>query len=73
MNYITAAKGRGTVQGSTDTSIAIRDRADIRNALRAEAAIGSVDSKQLETLMAHGLSEDEATDMVIEGLLSPNY
>lgn len=37
-----------------------------------EAAIGSVDSKQLETLMAHGLTEDEATELIIEGLLSPN-
>ncbi len=35
-----------------------------------EAAIGSVDSKQLETLLSRGLSEDEATDMIIEGLLS---
>ncbi len=36
-----------------------------------EAAIGSVDSKQLETLMSRGLNEDEATDLIIEGLLSP--
>ncbi len=35
-----------------------------------EAAIGSVDAKQLVTLMAHGLNEDEATDLIIEGLLS---
>ena len=35
-----------------------------------EAAIGSVDSKQLETLMSRGLNEDEATDLIIEGLLS---
>lgn len=35
-----------------------------------EAAIGSVDSKQLQTLLARGLSEEEATDMIIEGLLS---
>ena len=35
-----------------------------------EAAIGSVDSKQLQTLMARGLTEDEATDLIIEGLLS---
>jgi Fe-S cluster assembly scaffold protein SufB len=35
-----------------------------------EAAIGSVDNKQLETLMARGLSEDEAVDLIIEGLLS---
>ncbi len=36
-----------------------------------EASIGSVDSKQLETLMSRGLSEDDATDLIIEGLLSP--
>ncbi len=35
-----------------------------------EAAIGSVDSKQLETLMSRGLSEDEAVELIIKGLLS---
>ena len=35
-----------------------------------EAAIGSVDKKQLETLMARGLSEDEGVNLIIEGLLS---
>jgi len=35
-----------------------------------EAAIGSVDSKHLETLLSRGLTEDEATDLIIEGLLS---
>lgn len=35
-----------------------------------EAAIGSVDSKQLQTLMARGLSEDQAVDLIIQGLLS---
>jgi Fe-S cluster assembly scaffold protein SufB len=35
-----------------------------------EAAIGSVDTKQLETLMSRGLSEDEASDIIIAGLLS---
>lgn len=35
-----------------------------------EASLGSVDSKQLQTLMAHGLSEDDATDLIIQGLLS---
>ncbi|MFW5857843.1 MAG: SufD family Fe-S cluster assembly protein, partial [Planctomycetota bacterium] len=35
-----------------------------------EAAIGSVDSKQLQTLMSRGLSEDEAVDLIIEGLLT---
>jgi Fe-S cluster assembly scaffold protein SufB len=38
-----------------------------------EAAIGSVDSKQLETLMSRGLSEDDATDLIIEGLLAPSH
>jgi len=35
-----------------------------------EASLGSVDSKQLQTLMARGLTEDEATDLIIKGLLS---
>lgn len=35
-----------------------------------EAAIGSVDTKQLQTLMARGLSEDESSDLIIDGLLS---
>lgn len=35
-----------------------------------EAAIGSVDNRQLETLMARGLSEDDAVNLIIEGLLS---
>ena len=35
-----------------------------------EASLGSVDSKQLQTLMARGLSEDDATDLIIQGLLS---
>ncbi len=35
-----------------------------------EASLGSVDSKQLQTLMARGLTEDEATDLIIQGMLS---
>lgn len=35
-----------------------------------EASLGSVDSKQLQTLMSRGLDEDEATDLIIQGLLS---
>lgn len=35
-----------------------------------EAAIGSVDAKQLETLMSRGLNEDDASDLIISGLLS---
>lgn len=35
-----------------------------------EAAIGSVDSTQLQTLMARGLDEEEAADVIIQGLLN---
>ncbi len=35
-----------------------------------EASIGSVDSKQLETLMSRGLTEDDAVELIIQGLLS---
>lgn len=35
-----------------------------------EAAIGSVDTKQLETLLSRGLSEEKAVELIIKGLLS---
>lgn len=34
-----------------------------------EAAIGSVDKRQMETLMAHGLTPEEAVDMIVKGAL----
>lgn len=34
-----------------------------------EAAIGSVDKRQMETLMAHGLSPSEAVDVIVKGML----
>lgn len=34
-----------------------------------EAAIGSVDKKELETLMARGLSPDQAVEMIVSGIL----
>jgi hypothetical protein len=34
-----------------------------------EAAIGSIDKKQLETLMAHGVTPEQAVDMVVTGML----
>jgi Fe-S cluster assembly scaffold protein SufB len=34
-----------------------------------EAAIGSVDNKQRETLLTRGVSEDKAVDLIIDGLL----
>ena len=35
-----------------------------------EAAIGSVDKGQLETLMAHGLTPEEAVDVIVKGILA---
>ncbi len=34
-----------------------------------EAAIGSVDKRQLETLMSHGLDSEEAVDLIVRGIL----
>jgi len=42
---------------------------DQRAKLTHEAAIGSVDKKQIETLTARGLSEAEAVDVVVRGML----
>jgi Fe-S cluster assembly scaffold protein SufB len=35
-----------------------------------EAAIGSVDKRQLETLMAHGLTPEESVDIIVKGILA---
>lgn len=42
---------------------------DQRAKLTHEAAIGSVDKKQIDTLMARGLSEEEAIDVIVRGML----
>jgi len=34
-----------------------------------EAAIGSIDRRQIETLMARGLDEEEAVDVIVKGIL----
>ena len=34
-----------------------------------EAAIGSIDKKQMQTLMARGLNEEEAVDVIVKGVL----
>lgn len=46
------------------------DVRDSRSHVTHEAAVGSVDKKQLETLMARGLDEDAASELIIQGLLS---
>jgi len=45
---------------------------DVRHPLARvthEAAIGSVDSRQLQTLMARGMAEEEAVELIIQGML----
>jgi len=67
-------------RGHMDCTEIIGDRAVARNMplvlvtdhtakVTHEAAIGSVDRKQVETLMARGLTEDEAVEVVVKGLL----
>ena len=59
------------VQGeATARAVPIVQVNDHRAHVTHEAAIGSVDSKQLETLMSRGLSEDAATDLIVQGLLA---
>jgi len=58
------------VQGNAKArAIPIVQVNDYRAHVTHEAAIGSVDKKQLETLLSRGLNEDEATDLIIQGLL----
>jgi Fe-S cluster assembly scaffold protein SufB len=68
------------VRGHMDCKEIVRDRA-VASAepivrvehpeamITHEAAVGTVDQRQLETLMAHGLTPEEAVDVVISGLL----
>jgi len=67
-------------RGHVDCMEIVKDKAiataipivKVRNPLAKvthEAAIGSVDKKQLETLMAHGLTPEEAVDVIVKGIL----
>lgn len=74
--YGNAAGARGHV----DCMEIVRDRAVAsavpevkvthpRAKVTHEAAIGSVDSRQLETLMARGIEPDAAVDIIVRGML----
>ncbi|MBM7557417.1 SufB/SufD family protein [Halanaerobacter jeridensis] len=67
-------------QGHVDCTEVIKDNAharavpvvDVRHPeakVTHEAAIGSIDSTQLQTLLARGLDEEEASDVIIQGML----
>ncbi len=52
------------------SSIPLIEVYDDTSKLTHEAAIGSIDRSRLETLMARGLTEDEAVDFVVKGILT---
>jgi Fe-S cluster assembly scaffold protein SufB len=67
-------------RGHVDCMEIVKDRAvaravpiiqvnDPRAKVTHEAAIGSVDKRQMETLMAHGLLPEEAVDIIVKGML----
>ncbi len=51
------------------TAIPIVSVTDDAAKVTHEAAIGSVDRRQVETLMARGLDEDRAVDVIVKGIL----
>ncbi len=68
-------------RGHVDCKEIVKDNAiataipivDVRNAkahVTHEAVVGDVDKKQLETLLSRGLNEDQASELIIQGLLS---
>ena len=78
--YTTAEGNAPGARGHMDCTEIVRGEAMARNVpivvvrddrarVTHEAAIGSVDRRELETLMARGLDEDEAVDIIIRGML----
>ncbi|RLC65381.1 MAG: SufBD protein [Chloroflexi bacterium] len=57
---------RGEAVARNVPTVVVRDD---RARVTHEAAIGSVGKKELETLMARGLDEEEAVDVIIRGML----
>lgn len=65
VDCIEIVKGKEARASAIPRLVVVDDRAKLTH----EAAIGSVDKKQVETLMARGLSEEEAVDVVVRGML----
>jgi len=76
---ITEARAKGA-RGHMDCMEIIKDRAvasavpivkvsHSQAKVTHEAAIGSVDKKELETLMAHGLTPEQAVELIVSGIL----
>jgi Fe-S cluster assembly scaffold protein SufB len=57
---------RGQAQAHNEPLVVVRDdQAQVTH----EAAIGAVNRKELESLLARGLDEDEAVDLIIRGMI----
>ena len=65
MDCMEVVIGEGAVARAIPLVVATNDKAKVTH----EAAIGSIDRKQVETLMARGLDEDEAVDVIVKGIL----
>ncbi len=65
VDCVEIVKGKEARVSAIPKLLVVDDRAKLTH----EAAIGSVDKKQVETLMARGLTEDEAVDVVVKGML----
>jgi uncharacterized protein len=77
----TAMEGNAPgARGHMDCTEIVRDQAEARNTplvivrddhaqVTHEAAIGTVNRKELESLLARGLDEDEAVDLIIRGMI----
>jgi Fe-S cluster assembly scaffold protein SufB len=57
---------RGSAVARNVPTVVVRDD---RARVTHEAAIGSVNRKELETLMARGLAEEDAVDIIVRGML----
>jgi uncharacterized protein len=78
--FTTAEGNAPLTRGHMDCTEVVRDQAvaknmplvivrDDRAHVTHEAAIGTVNNKELETLMARGLDENDAVDVIIRGML----
>jgi uncharacterized protein len=77
----TAMEGNAPgARGHMDCTEIVRDQAEARNTplvivrddhaqVTHEAAIGTVNRKELESLLARGLDEDDAVDLIIRGMI----
>jgi len=65
VDCVEIVKGKDARASAIPRLLVIDDRAKLTH----EAAIGSVDKKQVETLMARGLTEEESVDVVVRGIL----